>query len=132
MSELHWLAATSLLTATIWMLYVPNRMMVVGIARTLGNPAPDDPPLASWAQRAAAAHRNSVENLAVFAALILTATAMEASCALTQAAAAVYFFSRLAYLIIYVAGVPILRTLAFAAGWACQIVVALCVLGVLQ
>lgn len=129
MSELHWLAATSLLTATIWMLYVPNRMAVLGLARTLGNPAVDDPPLAPWAQRAAAAHRNSVENLTVFAALILAADALEASCALTQAAAVAYFFSRLAYLVVYVAGIPVLRTLAFAAGWACQVVVALCVLG---
>jgi uncharacterized MAPEG superfamily protein len=131
MSELHWLAATSLLTATMWMLYVPNRMAVLGLARTLGNPAPDDPPLAPWAQRAAAAHRNAVENLVVFAALILAAHALETPCALTQAAAAIYFFARLAHFVVYLVGIPVLRTLAFAAGWACQVVVALCVLGAL-
>lgn len=130
MNELHWLTASSLLTAMIWTLYVANRLAVLGFARTVGNPAADDPPLAAWAQRAAAAHRNSVENLVVFAALILAASAAGTSSTLIQTAAAIYFFSRLAYVVVYVAGVPLLRTLAFATGWGCQFVVALNVLGV--
>lgn len=78
MSELHWLAASSLTTAMTWMRYVPNRMVVLGISRTLGNPSPSDPPPAPWAQRAMAAHRNAVENLVVFATLTLTAHALGA------------------------------------------------------
>ena len=132
MSALHWLAASALMTAMIWMLYVPNRMLTLGIARTLGNPQPDDAPLAPWAQRASAAHRNAVENLAVFACLVLAAHGLEVSPELVTAAAAIYFFARLAHLLVYTAGVPVLRTLAFAAGWLCQLAVGLSILGVIE
>jgi uncharacterized MAPEG superfamily protein len=131
MNELQWLAASCLLTAATWLLYVPNRMAVIGILRTLGNPSASDAPLAPWAQRAQAAHRNSVENLVVFSGLIVSVHILGLSDAATGWAAAVYFVSRVLYIAIYVAGLPVLRTLAFAAGWGCQILLGLRVLGAL-
>jgi uncharacterized MAPEG superfamily protein len=38
----------------------------------------------------------------------------------TATAATLYFWIRLAYWLVYVAGVPFGRTLTFAAGWAMQ------------
>jgi uncharacterized MAPEG superfamily protein len=87
MNELHGLAASGLLTASLWMVYVRNRLVVVGLRRTMGNRAATDPPLAPWARRAQAAHRNAVENLAVFSALLLAAVALDLDGDLTRSCA---------------------------------------------
>ena len=126
---MQWLASSALLTSMIWLVYVPNRMLTLGLMRTMGNPSDSDPPLAAWAQRAIASHRNAVENLVVFGLLLLAAQVLGKSGELTFIAAKVYFFARVAHLIFYVAGIPVLRTLAFATGWICQTVVALVVFG---
>ncbi|SCZ70787.1 MAPEG family protein [Epibacterium ulvae] len=131
MSEIHWMAATGLMTALFWLVYVLNRFAVVGIPATLGNPSADAPPLSDWAQRAVAAHNNAIENFVIFAALALGVVALELSSALTVSMAMLYFFARLAHFVVYVMGIPVARTLAFAAGWAAQIVLALVILGVL-
>ena len=44
-------------------------------------------------------------------------------------ACAVYFWARLAHVIVYTMGVPVLRTLAFAVGFAAQAALALAVFG---
>ena len=44
-------------------------------------------------------------------------------------ACAVFFWSRLVYVIVYAAGIPGLRTLAFVAGFAAQATLALAILG---
>jgi len=71
-SDLHWLVATLGATALMAFPYVLNRLVVRGTWGTLRNPAPNDTPLAAWAQRAQRAHYNSIENLAVFAPAVLT------------------------------------------------------------
>ncbi len=130
-TELYWLVLTTLMTALFWLPYVLNRIMVRGLMGALGNAGPDSAPHAAWAERAIAAHRNAVENLVVFAALVLTANIAGISSTLTAGAAAVYFFARLAHFVIQTAGIPALRTLAFAVGWICQMIFALSILGML-
>ncbi|HEX7048182.1 MAG TPA: MAPEG family protein, partial [Gammaproteobacteria bacterium] len=71
-TELMYLVWVTLLTAILWVPYVLNRFAVRGIADTVGYPS-DPKPLAPWAERLKAAHGNAVENLVVFAALLLTA-----------------------------------------------------------
>jgi uncharacterized MAPEG superfamily protein len=128
MNELQWLAATCLMTALFWPIYVLNRMAVQGVWRTMDNPKPDDPPLAPWAERAHAAHKNAVENLVVFAPLVVAAHALGVGAVAAQAAA-VYCFARLAHFLVYTAGIPVARTLTFSAAWAAQIILAWAVLG---
>ena len=130
-TELYWLVLTATMTALFWLPYVLNRIMVRGLMGTLGNAGSDSAPHAAWAERAIAAHRNGVENLVVFAALVLTANIIGVSTTLTAGAAAVYFFARLAHFVIQTAGLPVLRTLAFFAGWVCQMIFALSILGML-
>ena len=129
MNELQWLAASALMTGLAWLLYVPNRIWRLGLVRSLGNPSTEDLPLADWAQRAIAAHRNAVENLVVFTGLVLAVVMLGANTELTVVATCVYFLARLIHLLVYVAGLPVVRTLAFAAGWICQLYVGLQVLG---
>jgi uncharacterized MAPEG superfamily protein len=122
-TELASLAQVSTFTALLWMPYVLNRMVVRGIPATVGYPT-DPEPLARWAQRLRSAHANAVENLAVFAALVLVANAAGISTALTAAAGPLYLWSRVAHAVTYTFRVPWLRTLAFVGGFAAQMMVA--------
>lgn len=126
-----WLAATTALTACLWIPYVLDRFRALGIPRTLGNPDPDDPALqAPWARRARQAHANAVENLAVFAPAALLAIVLGlGNLPLIAGAAQAYFFARAFHFAFYTAGVPVLRTLAFLAGFAAQAVLLLGVAG---
>jgi uncharacterized MAPEG superfamily protein len=93
------------------------------------NPSRRDKPQSAWAERLYFAHTNAVENLMIFAPLVLVLDALGHSSAATVYACAVYFWARLAYAIIYTAGIPVLRTLAFAVGFVCQVTLALAVFG---
>jgi uncharacterized MAPEG superfamily protein len=127
--ELFWLAAVAALTGLFWVPYVLNRMVEHGLWAALRNPNPDDAPRAPWARRMMAAHANAVENLVVFAPLVIAAVLSGRTSAMTAMAAALYFFARLAHFIIYAAGAPVLRTLAFAMGWAACAIFALSIFG---
>ncbi len=116
--EISWLAWTLGLTLLFWVPYVLNRIAVRGLWETLDNPSASSTSLAPWAERARAAHGNAVENLVVFAPAALAVHAMNLGNATTDLACALYFFARLAHFVVYTAGIPVLRTLAFFAGWA--------------
>ena len=122
-TELYWLTLTALMTALLWVPYVLNRMTATGLGGTLAGSAPDAGKLAEWAQRAIRAHTNAVENLAIFAPIVLTAHVLGISNPATKAAVVVYFFARLAHFVVYAAGIPAARTLTFTAGWLAQIVI---------
>jgi len=129
---LYWLVLTALMTALFWLPYVLQRIMNNGLIRTMGNPDPKDKPLTGWAQRAQWAHANAAENLAVFAPLALAAhVAGVGNNPVIGGAAMVYFFARLAHYAIYTAGIPMLRTLSFAAGWAATVAIGLALVGVI-
>ena len=125
--ELQYLALTATLTALMWMPYIVNMIMVRGLLDAVGYP--DDPkPMAAWATRLKGAHANAAENLVVFAALVLAADAAGANNATTALACQAYFWVRLVHFAVVGAKVPWVRTLAFVAGFACQIAIALQIL----
>jgi len=127
--ELKWLLFTVILTGILWVPYILDRAMVRGLMGSMANPSPTLKPQTPWAQRLQAAHNNTVENMAVFAPLVLILSAMHFSSGTTVLASAVFFWSRLAYIVIYAAGIPVLRTLAFTVGFLAQVVLALAALG---
>jgi uncharacterized MAPEG superfamily protein len=121
--ELMYLAWVTIFTGVLWIPYVLDRLTVRGLADTVGypeNPKPQSP----WAQRMKAAHANAVENLVVFAALLLAANAAGISNSTTVLAAALYFWSRVAHALAYTFALPWIRTLAFAGGFVAQAMVA--------
>jgi uncharacterized MAPEG superfamily protein len=63
--------------------------------------------------RARRAHLNMLENIVLFAALVLIAAVGGKANATTAMGAMIFFWGRLAYAIIYVAGIPWLRTIAW-------------------
>jgi len=85
----------------------------VGLPTLAGN-REDLPACTGLAGRAQRAHRNMLENLVLFAALVLAAVATQQTNATTALGAQLFFWARLAYALIYVAGIPWLRTLAWA------------------
>jgi uncharacterized MAPEG superfamily protein len=115
--EFFWLMLTIILTGLMWIPYILDRSSVRGLSVAMGNPSPNDKPQSHWAQRMMAAHDNAVENLVLFAPLVLIAHALNISNGVTVAACAVYFWARLAHLIAYSLGIPVLRTLCWAIGW---------------
>jgi uncharacterized MAPEG superfamily protein len=125
--ELFWLTLTVILTGLLWVPYVLNRCQVRGLGGAMANPSRNDKPLSEWANRLLFAHDNAVENLVIFAPLVLILNAIDYSSKWTVLACAVYFWSRLAHLIVYALGVPVLRTLTFLIGFAAQAVLALAI-----
>ena len=69
--------------------------------------------ITGWAGRAKRAHLNMIENMVLFAALVLIAAAAGKANAMTAMGAMIFFWGRLAYAVIYVAGIAWLRTLAW-------------------
>ncbi len=74
----------------------------------------DMPPITGWAGRARRAHFNMLESLVVFAIVVLVAHLAGRADAITALGAALFFWARLAYALIYLFGVPWLRTAAWA------------------
>ncbi|WP_269584795.1 MAPEG family protein [Roseibium sp. Sym1] len=117
------------LTGLIWIPVILNRLAEMGLWTALKNPQPDVRPKADWAHRLANAHRNALENLAVFAPLAINVHLLEAGNGLTTAACFTFLASRAAHVVIYTFGIPLLRTIAFFAGFLCQMALLLRVLG---
>lgn len=123
-SELLSLVWVSAFTAILWIPYTLNMIVVRGLIDAVGYPA-DPKPLAGWAQKMKAAHANAIENLAVFAALVLVANAAGVSNETTVLACNIYFWARVVHLVAYTLAIPWVRTLAFVTGFACQAAIAL-------
>ena len=70
--------------------------------------------LPDMAGRAVRAHRNMLENLVLFVALALVAHLANRVTPTALLGAQLFFWGRVAHAIIYIAGIPWLRTAAFA------------------
>jgi uncharacterized MAPEG superfamily protein len=122
-TELFYLTLATVLTGLLWLPYILDRVAVRGLGDAVGYP--DNPkPQSAWAQRLMKAHANAVENLVVFAALVLVAHAAGISNAIVAAASVVYFWARVIHAVAYTFGVPWVRTLAFAVGFFAQAAIA--------
>ena len=121
--ELQYLTWVTALTAIMWVPYILNTIMVRGLTDAVGYPT-DPAPLSPWAASMKAAHANAVENLVVFAALVLIASAAGVSNGTTVLACQIYFWARVVHFISYTAHIPWVRTLAFVTGFGCQAAIA--------
>ncbi len=71
-----------------------------------------------WVGRAQRAYRNMAESLLPFAALVLVAHAAGVSNDMTVVGAKLFVYARMAYAVVYIAGIPWLRTAVWTAGFA--------------
>jgi uncharacterized MAPEG superfamily protein len=128
--ELYYLVLVATATLLMWIPYMAARILTRGPVRALGNPAdPNAPPDPAWAERARRAHANAVENLAVFAPLVIILAMTGVSTPATVMASKAYLGARLTHYLVYTAGIPVVRTLAFAAGFAATMAIAAALLG---
>ncbi|HEY1999059.1 MAPEG family protein [Paraburkholderia sp.] len=127
--ELYFLTLVAVATILMWVPYTLARIMTRGLMGALSNPDPSLPPDPAWAERARRAHANAIENLAVFAPLVLIAAIIGVSTPATVFAAKLYFIARLVHYVVYAAGIPVVRTLAFVVGAAATLVFAAAILG---
>ena len=121
--ELKYLTWVTLFTALMWIPYILNMITVRGLIDAVGYPE-SPKPLASWALRMKGAHSNAVENLVIFAALVLVAHIAGVNNETTALACAIYFWTRVVHFAIYTFRIPWIRTFAFVVGFGCQIVLA--------
>lgn len=110
--ELQILVCAVALTVIQLVVAVLGTILKAGLPWAAGNrdTAAD---LGGWAGRAHRAHRNMLENLVLFAALVLVAHAAGRENATTALGAQIFIWARAAYALIYLAGIPWVRTLAF-------------------
>ncbi|HUN69611.1 MAG TPA: MAPEG family protein [Burkholderiales bacterium] len=107
--ELMLLVWATLLTLVQAVVAVQGAMMQVGLPTLAGN-REGMPEIKGWAGRAARAHRNMLENLVLFAALVLVAALAGKTNATTLLGAQIFLYARIAYALVYIAGIPWLRT----------------------
>ena len=102
----------SVILCFVQMLIATGANTQVGLPALAGN-REDLPEMTGWAGRARRAHLNMIENLLLFAALVLIAAVAGKANATTAMGALIFFWARLAYAVIYLIGIPWLRTLAW-------------------
>ena len=83
--------------------------MQVGLPMLAGN-RDNMPAMQGWVGRAQRAHHNLIENLVLFAVLVLVAVVADKSNAMTLLGAQIFFWARVVYAVVYYVGIPWLRT----------------------
>ena len=107
--ELMLLTWVVVLTFVQMLVAVTGATLQVGLPVLAGN-RETLPPITGWAGRAQRAHRNMIENLVLFAALVLVCIVADKTNATTLLGAQIFLWARVGYAIVYIAGVPWLRT----------------------
>ena len=120
--ELNLLLWSVVLTVVQMLVAAQAAFNKVGLMALVGN-REGLPGLTGWGGRATRAHRNMLENLVLFAALVLVAVAAGKTNDMTLLGAQLFFWARLAYAAIYVAGIIWLRTAAWAVSIAGLIII---------
>ena len=107
--ELMLLVWAVLLTLVQAVIAAQGAMMQVGLSALAGN-REGLPEVKGWGGRAARAHRNMLENLVLFASLVLVAVAAGKTNSMTLLGAQIFLCARIVYVLVYIAGIPWLRT----------------------
>lgn len=107
--DLKFLVWATALTVLQMVVAAMTATLQVGLPTLAGN-RENLPDLTGIAGRAQRAHRNMLESLVLFAALVLVAQAAGKANATTALGAEIFFWARLVYAIVYLVGIPWLRT----------------------
>ncbi|GJL73858.1 MAG: membrane protein [Nitrosomonas sp.] len=122
--EIQMLAYTGLVLLLLTLAQGARNVLILGLPTAAGN----QHDLAPWTganDRLNRAVRNAIEALSIFAPVIVAVEFEGANNAMSALGAQIFFFARLVHGPIYVAGIPYLRTVAWAAGVIGTLMVAL-------
>lgn len=112
-TDLWMLAAAVLLQWLLLMIAATPRLLRNGVPWAFGNRDTASVPLAPWALRADRASANLQENLVLFAPLVLLVHVAGIANATTALGAQIFVAARIAHAAVYLAGIPMLRTLVW-------------------
>ncbi len=110
--ELNLLVWSVVLTVVQMLVAAQAAFNKVGLMALVGN-REGMPEITGWGGRASRAHWNMLENLVLFASLVLVAVMAGKTNDMTLLGAQLFFWARLAYAAIYIAGIIWVRTLAW-------------------
>lgn len=116
-TDLTYLAYTAILTGTLWIPYVVSQVVTNGFLTPANYTDPTPRPVPVWGKRADRTLMNAVEVFGPFAALVLIAHVGGKANASTAFWSMFFFWARLLHAVVYLAGVPYIRTVTFTAGW---------------
>ncbi|MGI8705770.1 MAG: MAPEG family protein [Sphingomicrobium sp.] len=120
--ELQLLVWAAILALIQMLIAVAGAQSQVSLPVLAGN-RDNVPPLTGWALRAQRAHVNMLESLVVFGIFVLVAAATDRLNETTALGANIFFWGRVAYALVYVLGVPWLRTLIWGVSTAGLLVI---------
>jgi uncharacterized MAPEG superfamily protein len=123
-TDLQMLLAVGVLSLVQFMPYFMAYLKHWGITGIVSN-RENMPALPAWAHRAIAAQNNLNENLIHFVVFVLLVHILGLSNEMSALGATIFFYSRLAYWVVYIAGLVWVRTLAFMAGIVGEVMVIL-------
>ncbi len=112
--ELMWLLWAVALTVVQMLVAVSGATLQVGLPMLASN-RDGMPALTGWPRRAERAHHNMLESLVLFVALVLIAVVTNKTNSATLLGAQLFFWARLAYALVFIAGIAWLRTLVWFA-----------------
>ena len=112
--DLTYLVLAAILTFVQVVIAVLGCTMQVGLPKLAANREDVPAQFEGWVGRAVRAHRNMLESLVLFAILVLVAHVAGRANEMTALGAMLFFYGRLAHAIIYIAGIPWIRTAAWA------------------
>jgi uncharacterized MAPEG superfamily protein len=116
-TDLKYLALTAILTASLWIPYVVAQVKTNGPLKPQNYIDPTPRPLPDWGKRANRTYVNAVETFAPFAALVIVAHLAGKANAMTAFWATSYFWLRLAHAVVFLLGLPLVRTVLFTLGY---------------
>jgi len=128
--ELYWLTLTVCMTGLMWVPYIINRIVEQGIMTAIWDPQGETETKVAWANRMARAHSNAVENLVIFAPLVLAIQFTGLNDDTTALACMAYFFARLLHFISFSMGIPVARVVTFMVSVVAQLALVFTLLAV--
>jgi uncharacterized MAPEG superfamily protein len=120
-TDLKYLALTAILTASLWIPYIACQVMTNGNLTPQNYIDPTPRPVPLWGMRANRTYVNAVESFAPFAALVIVAHLAGKANATTAFLATSFFWLRLAHAVVYLLGIPYLRTVIYTLGYVAVI-----------
>lgn len=120
-TDLKYLAFTAILTASLWIPYIVCQVVTNGNLTPQNYLDPTPRPVPPWGRRADRVHINAVESFAPFAALVIAVHLAGKANPTTAFLAMSFFWLRLAHAIVFLLGLPYLRTLIFTLGYVAVI-----------
>ena len=130
-TEIYWLLLTILMTSLMWLPYIINRIIELGVMPAFMDPYGLTEARAPWVNRMMAAHVNAVENLVIFAPLVILVVLLNAADETTALAVQVYFYARLLHFLVFTFALPLVRVVSFLVGFAAEMMLLITLLATL-